>query len=78
MAATAPYLRRLTKLQDVFGALNDYETARTIVNDLGNGHLRLADPAARLIVFRERRARKKWRSALKIWRRFCDQPPFWR
>lgn len=76
--ATAPYLRRLAKLQDVFGALNDYETARSIVNDLERGHLRLADPAARLIAFHERRARKKWRSALKTWRRFCDQPPFWR
>lgn len=77
-AATTPYLQRLTKLQDVFGALNDYETARTIVNDLERGHLRLADPAARLIAFHERRARKKWRSAVKTWRHFCDRPPFWR
>ncbi len=77
-ASTAPYLRRLTKLQDVFGALNDYETARTIVNDLERAHLRLADPAARLIAFHERRSHKKWRSAVKTWRRFCDRPAFWR
>jgi inorganic triphosphatase YgiF len=77
-AETKAYLHRLTGLQDVFGALNDLEMAHGIVNDLGRANSRLAAPGARLLAFHERRARKAWTSALKMWRTFRDQPTFWR
>jgi inorganic triphosphatase YgiF len=77
-ADTKAYLHRLTRLQDVFGALNDLETAHGIVNELSRAHPRLAAPGARLLAFHERRARKAWTSALKMWRNFRDQPAFWR
>jgi CHAD domain-containing protein len=77
-AETKSYLHRLTRLQDVFGALNDLETAHGIVNELGRAHPRLAAPGARLLGFHEKRARKEWQSALKMWRNFRDQPAFWR
>ncbi|HEY4344050.1 MAG TPA: CHAD domain-containing protein [Parvibaculum sp.] len=77
-AQTKSYLHHLTGLQDVFGALNDLETAHGIVNELGRAHPRLAVPGARLLGFHEKRARKEWQSALKMWRNFRDQTAFWR
>jgi CHAD domain-containing protein len=77
-AETKSYLQHLTGLQNVFGALNDLETAHGIVNELGRAHPRLAAPGARLLGFHEKRAHKEWQSALKMWRNFRDQPAFWR
>ena len=77
-ADTKAYLHRLTQLQDVFGALNDLEMAHAVVRDLDRAQPRLAAPGARLLGFHERRARKEWQSALKMWRNFRDQSAFWR
>lgn len=77
-AETKSYLQHLTQLQDVFGALNDLEMAQVIVNEIGQADPRLAAPGAHLLDFHERRARKEWRAALKVWRSFRDQPRFWR
>jgi inorganic triphosphatase YgiF len=77
-ADTKRYLHHLVELQDVFGALNDLETAHGIVDELSRSQPRLAAAGARVLAFHERRARKEWQSALRMWRNFRAQEPFWR
>jgi inorganic triphosphatase YgiF len=77
-ADTKGYLHHLARLQDVFGALNDLETAHTIVDELTRGHPRLGPAGVRVLSHHERRARKEWQSALRMWRNFRAQAPFWR
>lgn len=77
-ADTKRYLHHLVQLQDVFGALNDLETAHAIVDELARSQPRLAPAGTRVLAHHERRARKEWQSALRMWRNFREQEPFWR
>jgi inorganic triphosphatase YgiF len=72
------YLHALAGLQDVFGALNDVEAARSIVRELTERQPRLAEAGKRVLAHHERRARKEWQSALRLWRDFREEEPFWR
>lgn len=72
------YLRQLAKLQDVFGALNDVETAQEIVEALGRANPGLADAGARAITHHERRVRKERQAARRLCRHFATLEPFWR
>jgi inorganic triphosphatase YgiF len=75
---TRNYLHALSELQDVFGALNDFESARKLTEELTSLQPSLSAPGARLLAYHERRARKQWQSAVGLWREFRDIEPFWR
>lgn len=77
-ADTRRYLNALAELQDVFGALNDVEAARKLTEELTAIQPALADPGRHILAHHERRARKEWQSALKLWDGFRDVEPFWR
>ena len=72
------YLRVLAELQDVFGALNDVEAAHSIIRDLSGAEPGLAEAGGHVLAHHERRARKQWNSALKLWRNFREEDAFWR
>lgn len=76
--AAKRYLHALGELQDVFGALNDVEAARAIVKELTEKQPKLAEPAARILGHHERRARREWHAAIRLWRTFREEEPFWR
>lgn len=75
---TRNYLHALSELQDMFGALNDVESARKLAEELTSVQPSLAAPGQRLLAYHERRARKQWQSAVGLWRDFRDIEPFWR
>lgn len=72
------YLHALAGLQDVFGALNDVEAAHAIVKELTEKQPKLAEPGACVLAHHERRARREWHSAIRLWRAFREEEPFWR
>jgi CHAD domain-containing protein len=76
--AVRSYLRRLSDLQNVFGALNDLEVAREIINDLGRKQPRLVLVGENVLAWHQVRARREWRLAEKFWVDFRDEPLFWR
>jgi inorganic triphosphatase YgiF len=76
----APFLKQLSGLQDIFGALNDAEMAQKVLQRLlkksGNGGHR---GAARLVAgFHMGRAELTWKKAQKRWKKFTAARPFWR
>lgn len=80
---TAPFLKQLSDLQDIFGAMNDAEMAGKIVKNLsesvddtdGTG----VRAAAGLVAgWHMGRAELTWKKALKRWKRFSKAPHFWR
>ncbi len=75
---TKSYLRRLIDLQNVFGSLNDLETARTIVNELSGHGRRFVAPGALLLRRYEAQAVQDWHAALNMWSAFRSEPLFWR
>jgi inorganic triphosphatase YgiF len=84
----AAYLRRLSKLQDLFGALNDAATAETILGralsfpseiaapESPSAHM--AEAAAFVDGWHQSRIASTWNSAKKRWKRFAGGEPFWR
>ena len=74
---TKSYLRRLTDLQNVFGSLNDLETAQAIVNELGRHGRRFVAPGAWLLSRHEAQAARDWHEALNMWSAFRSEPLFW-
>jgi inorganic triphosphatase YgiF len=84
----AGYLRRLSKLQDLFGALNDAASAGTILEnalthpleagDAEDAHSHRAEAAAFIEGWHQSRAVSTWSSAKKRWKRFAGTEPFWR
>ncbi len=75
---TKSYLRRLVDLQNVFGSLNDLETAQGIVNELGGHGRRFVAPGTLLMGGYEAQAARDWRNAIKMWSAFRTEPLFWR
>lgn len=70
-----PYLKNLSQMQDVFGALNDVATAHLILEQIGKGEAQAA--AKRVLSWHEIRAEKEWKGALRLWQRFRKTTPFW-
>ncbi len=75
------FLKRLKKLQTVFGDLNDAATMRHLF--AGPDAYGAADPAAQravgwVIGAGEARAEVSWSHAQDLWRDLDDQRPFWR
>jgi inorganic triphosphatase YgiF len=71
-AVTGPYLRRLARLQDLLGELNDIAVARRLLKDM--------DAAAppRLEMGEKRREKRLIASFRAAWTRFQAEPPYWR
>ena len=72
-----PYLKYLGQMQDVFGGLNDVETAHVIFDRLAEGK-EMRAVAALILAWHEKRAAREWKGAIRLWRRFAGTDPFWR
>jgi CHAD domain-containing protein len=76
------YLRRLSRLQDLLGALNDVATAGRVLQELlarvepGDGES-LARAAGFVEGFAARQDELALRKLAAQWRRFADTRPFW-
>lgn len=86
--ATARYLGYLSRLQDVFGELNDVATADHLVHDLSEAldedgadkalRPELARAGGLVLGWHSARAEADWTGARDLWRRFEKAEPFWR
>ena len=72
-----PWLRHLSRMQDVFGGLNDVATAHLILDGIADGRA-LKTAAADVIAWHEKHAAKDWKGAISLWKRFAGTVPFWR
>ena len=77
------FLERLSKLQDLFGALNDSATVETIlrriVEHAGDRCTpELLEAAAFVNGWHQSRIEPTWDQAKKRWKRFTKTDPFWR
>lgn len=78
-----PFLKQLSELQDIFGAMNDAEMAHEIVKRLlekaDAGEREDLRAAAGLVSgFHMGRAGLTWKKAQKRWKKFSKTPLFWR
>ena len=77
--ATKQFLRRLKKLQDALGEINDAAMATRLAEALAaDKHLELAPSVAALSLNRERAARGAMKALAKSWQAYCDEPRFWK
>lgn len=72
-----PWLRHLSRMQDVFGGLNDVATAHLILDGMSDGRA-LKTAAGDVVAWHEKRAAKDWKGAISLWKRFAGTVPFWR
>jgi triphosphatase len=72
-----PYLKRLRKLQQVLGEMNDTAVQRTLLQELARDPV-LRRPAADLRVALAARERELTAEAERAWRGFEAMKPFWR
>lgn len=76
--AVNAYQKRLIALQDVFGALNDLDTAEVILEEIARKNPRLESAGRKLVDWHQARADVEWRKAHKMWTRFRNEPQYWR
>jgi len=79
---TARFLAKLSKLQDVFGALNDVAGADSMLKKLISEAERplqkdMQDAAPFVVGWHKNRAKIAWRSAKTRWTHFQKVAPFW-
>jgi CHAD domain-containing protein len=77
------FLERLSKLQDLFGALNDAAMAETILRRITahageRGGMELVQTSAFVDGWHQSRIEPTWEKAKKRWKRFIKTEPFWR
>jgi triphosphatase len=70
-------LGRLSDLQDVLGALNDFAVAEGLLSDLAGKRRRLRNTARELCRDMENRARRQMDDLAGDWRRYRKLDPFW-
>lgn len=80
--AVTPFLARLSKLQDLFGALNDAATAEHILRRINEhagarGGPERSEAAAFVDGWHQSRVAPTWKKAKKRWKRFIKTQPFW-
>jgi len=80
--AVTPFLERLSKLQDLFGALNDAATSEHILRRINEhagarGGPERAEAAAFVDGWHQSRVAPTWKKAKKRWKRFIKAKPFW-
>lgn len=73
--ATRPYLKRLSRLQDVLGVANDLSVAKGLLGDLA--HARHAHATGWVEGFLACEGRSQIRHAKRLYRDFCRARPFW-
>jgi triphosphatase len=77
---SGPFIRRLKRLQDVFGYVNDVRMAGAlpeIVRQYSSAPEPLA-AAGNALAFHEAKAAEAWRKAHKAWKRLKASGPFWK
>lgn len=80
-----PFLRRLNRMQDILGGLNDVAVARTTLESLvadGDGgplasRADLSFAAGIVYGWHLDRATRNWGNAVKRWKKFAKTDPFW-
>ncbi|HKH19648.1 MAG TPA: CHAD domain-containing protein, partial [Gammaproteobacteria bacterium] len=73
--ATGRFVARLKELQDVFGYVNDVDTAGQLRVISPNG----SAPAANFVIgWHEAEARHVWARALPVWKELRRAPRFWK
>lgn len=77
-----PFLARLSKLQDMFGTLNDAATAAHILRRINEhagarGGPERVEAAAFVDGWHESQVGPTWKKAQKRWKRFSKVKPFW-
>jgi triphosphatase len=73
------FLRRLKKLQDALGAINDAAMATRLAEGLAaDKHLELAPSVAAISLSRGRAAQDAMKALAKSWEAYSDEPRFWR
>jgi inorganic triphosphatase YgiF len=79
---TAPVMKRLARLQNTFGALNDAATAQRIVDMLINknpqGLETLAWAGGVVVGWHQHTARAMRKEGARCWQALCHTAPFWR
>ena len=76
---TKRFLRRLKKLQDALGEINDAAMATRLAEGLAaDKHLELAPSVAAIASSQGRAARSAMKALAKSWKAYCDEPRFWR
>jgi CHAD domain-containing protein len=80
--SVSPFLKRLSKLQDMFGTLNDAATAEHIlrrINEHAGKHRgpERAEAAAFVDGWHQSQVAPTWKKARKRWKRFIKKRPFW-
>jgi len=80
--AVTPFLERLSKLQDLFGTLNDAATAEHILRRINEhagarGGPERAEAAAFVDGWHQSQVAPTWSKAQKRWKRFIKAKPFW-
>jgi CHAD domain-containing protein len=75
-----PFLKRLKKLQTVFGDLNDAATLKTMFTetDVGAGDPSIQRAIGWMIGSSQARAESGWTGAKALWRDLEQTRPFWR
>jgi triphosphatase len=81
--AVTPFLDRLSKLQDLFGTLNDAATAEHILRRINEhadtrGGPERSEAAAFVDGWHQSKVGPTWKKAKKRWKRFIKTQPFWR
>jgi inorganic triphosphatase YgiF len=81
--AVAAFLERLSKLQDLFGALNDAATVETILRRITEhagkrSSAELLEAAAFVDGWHHSRVEPTWKKARKRWKSFVKTDPFWK
>jgi CHAD domain-containing protein len=73
------FLRRLKKLQDALGEINDAAMATRLAEGLAaDKHLELAPSVAAISLSRGRAAQDAMKALAKTWHAYSDEPRFWR
>ena len=76
---TKRFLRRLKKLQDALGEINDAAMATRLAEGLAaDKHLELAPSVSAISLSGEGAARSAMKALAKSWNAYCDEPRFWR
>jgi CHAD domain-containing protein len=80
--AVTPFLERLSRLQDLFGILNDAATATHILRRINEhagapGGPERAEAAAFVDGWHQSQVGPTWDKAQKRWKRFIKTAPFW-
>ncbi len=76
----AAFLKQLKRMQDVFGYLNDVETARSVLDPAAHAGIAggpAAAAAEAVVAWHLRRSEKAWKTARKRWKALKATPRFW-